>query len=162
MLSSFSSLLPAFSIFMAMVFQETALPFASWTVLRPDFVIISLFYWRIYRPDLCGPILAFVTGLFLDMISTTPIGLNALSKVVLILIMGRYGKLFRAMDFFLLLPIIAIFVIIDEAVQLAWIVITSGPTFRWEILAGRPLATLVVMPMMVRLLIFLHRWLEAR
>lgn len=162
MLASFSSLLPALSIFMAMVIQETALPFASWTVLRPDLVIIALFYWRMYRPDLCGPLLAFTTGLFLDLISTTPIGLNALSKVVLILIIGRYGKLFRAMDFFLLLPIIAIFVLIDEAIQLAWIVLTSGPSFRWEILAGRPLATLVVMPMMTRLLIFLHRWLEAR
>ncbi|MBF0421622.1 MAG: rod shape-determining protein MreD [Magnetococcales bacterium] len=156
-LSSFAPFLPALTIFMAMAIQETSLPLASWTVLRPDMVIIALFYWRIYRPDLCGPVLAFITGLLLDMISTTPIGLNALSKVILILLASRYGKLFRAMDFLLLLPVIAIFVLIDEVIQFTWVVVNNGLSFRWDILAGRPVATLIVMPLQVRLLIFLHR-----
>lgn len=163
MLSSLNTLLPWVSIFFAMVVQETAIPSASWGILRPDLVIICLFYWRMYRPDLCGPILAFSTGLLLDMITTTPMGLNALSKTVLVLLIGRYGKVFRALDFIILLPVIAIFVIIDETIQLLWIVTTSGYNFRWDILIGRPLATMIVMPLMVRMLIFLHRsWLEAR
>ncbi|MBF0346650.1 MAG: rod shape-determining protein MreD [Magnetococcales bacterium] len=162
-LSLISTLLPGLSIFMAIVVQETAIPFASWGILRPDLVIICLFYWRMYRPDLCGPILAFGTGLLLDTLSTTPMGLNALSKIILVLLTGRYGKIFRALDFVLLIPVIGIFVIIDEAIQWVWIVMTSGFTFRWEVLVGRPLATILIMPLMVRLLIFLHRsWLEAR
>ncbi|HAT50848.1 MAG TPA: rod shape-determining protein MreD [Alphaproteobacteria bacterium] len=163
MLSSLNTLLPWMTIFIAMVFQETAIPSVSWEILRPDMVIIGLFYWRMYRPDLCGPILAFSTGLLLDIISTTPLGLNALSKTVLVLLIGRYGKVFRALDFIVLLPIIAIFVIIDETIQWIWIVTTSGYHFRWDILIGRPVATMIVMPLMVRMLIFLHRsCLEAR
>ncbi|MBF0110101.1 MAG: rod shape-determining protein MreD [Magnetococcales bacterium] len=162
-LSLVTTLLPGISIFMAMVLQETAIPIASWSVLRPDLVVICLFYWRMYRPDLCGPVLAFMTGLMLDILSTTPVGLNALSKIILVLLIGRYAKMFRALDFILLLPVMAIFVLIDEAIQLAWIMIMSGLSFRLDILIGRPLATIVVMPLVVRLLIVLHRsWLEAR
>lgn len=162
-ISSLIALLPGLSIFFAIVLQETAIPSASWGVFRPDLVIICLFYWRIYRPDLCGPLLAFVTGLCLDILSTTPMGLNAFSKTMLILITGRYGKVFRALDFILLLPIIAIFVIMDEFFHLVWIVMANGFSFRWDILIGRPLATMLITPLVVRLLIFVHRsWLEAR
>jgi len=157
------TLLPGISILIALALQETAIPAASWNVLRPDLVIICLFYWRMYRPDLCGPLLAFGTGLLLDVIYTTPMGLNAFSKTVLVLLIGRYGKIFRALDFIMLLPVIAIFVMLDEMIQGIWIIITNGFAFRWDILAGRPVATVVIMPLMVRALIFLHRsWLEAR
>lgn len=54
-------------------------PFES--EVRPFLVLMAVYYWAIYRPTLVPPALCFVIGLFMDILSGLPMGLNALCYV---------------------------------------------------------------------------------
>lgn len=153
--------LPSVTVFFALALQEMALPFPAWSVFRPDLVVICLFYWRMYRPDHCGPIVAFGAGILLDLVSATQMGLNAFSKILLVLLVGYFGQRLRSADFVYLLPVIFVLVFLDESIQLAWMTLLQRPHCRWELFLGRPLATALVAPLVVLLLLQIHRfWLE--
>jgi rod shape-determining protein MreD len=154
---------PAITVWFAIILQEVALPFGAWSVLRPDLVLIALFYWRLYHPDLCGPILAFLAGLLLDTLCGTPLGLNAFSKVVIVLLVGHFGMRLRAAEFYHLLPIIWLLVFLDQGIQLLFFSLLRGSAFYMPLFIGRPVATMLMMPVVVFLLIQIHKsWLEYR
>ena len=44
----------------------------------PNLAIMATFYWAIYRPDLFPAPAAFVLGLWLDLLTGAPVGINAL------------------------------------------------------------------------------------
>ena len=46
--------------------------------VAPNFAVMVTFYWAIYRPDLFPGPAAFVLGLWLDLLTGTPLGINAL------------------------------------------------------------------------------------
>lgn len=49
----------------------------EYSLIKPSFVMIPVFYWSIYRPDLFGQISAFSIGLLLDLLEGCPLGVNA-------------------------------------------------------------------------------------
>ncbi|MBF0455230.1 MAG: rod shape-determining protein MreD [Magnetococcales bacterium] len=154
---------PAISVWFALVVQEMALPFESWSVLRPDLVLIALFYWRLYRSDLCGPVLAFAVGLLLDLLSGMPLGLNGFSKVVIVLLVGHFGIRLRAADFLHLLPVVWLLVLLEQGIQWLFFSLLRGSSFYLPLFIGRPIATMLVMPVVVFFLIRIHKsWLEDR
>ncbi|MEO5332000.1 MAG: rod shape-determining protein MreD [Magnetococcus sp. YQC-5] len=155
------SWMPALTLFLAAVVQEMALPFSAWSVFRPDLVLICLFYWRLYRADRCGPILAFLTGLLVDVLSGTPLGLHAVSNIVLILVTGHFDRVFRSVDFIYVLFVILFLTCLTEGIQLAVSTVMWGPAARWLVLAGRPVATFLIAPMVIYGLVMVHQtWLE--
>ncbi len=46
--------------------------------VAPNLAIMATFYWAIYRPDLFPASAAFVLGLWLDLLTGAPVGINAL------------------------------------------------------------------------------------
>jgi rod shape-determining protein MreD len=151
------------TIWFGLIVQEMALPFEAWSVLRPDLVLIALFYWRLYRSDLCGPLLAFSAGLLLDVLAGTPLGLNAFSKVVIVLTVGYFGIRLRAVEFLYHLPVILLLVVLEQGIQLAFFSVLRGGDYYLPLFIGRPIATMLVMPMVVFVLIHIHKsWLEYR
>ncbi|NGZ04734.1 MAG: rod shape-determining protein MreD [Magnetococcales bacterium] len=153
--------LPALTIFVAAVVQEMALPMAAWAVFRPDLVLICLFYWRLYRADRCGPILALLSGLLVDVISGSPLGLNAVSNILLVLIISHFGRLIRSIDFVYLLFVLLLLVSLAEAIQWSLVMVKWGSAVRWSLLIGRPIATVLIAPMVIHLLVTIHQtWLE--
>ena len=46
--------------------------------VAPNLAIMATFYWAIYRPDLFPAPAAFVLGLWLDLLTGAPVGINAL------------------------------------------------------------------------------------
>lgn len=151
------------TIWLGIILQELALPFGAWSVLRPDLVLISLFYWRLYRGDLCGPVLAFGSGLMLDLLAGTPLGLNGFSKVVIVLLVGYFGIRLRAAKFIHLLPVIMLLVLLDQMIQWLFISFLRGSAVYLPLFFGRSIATMLVMPLVVYVLIHIHKsWLEYR
>ena len=71
----------ALTMLLLMVF---ALPIAvpAFGVAAPSVGLISVYYWSLYRPDLMMPGAAFLIGLFADLLSGGPFGLNALVLVL--------------------------------------------------------------------------------
>lgn len=141
-----------------MTIQESVIPLEAWSVFRPDLVLISLFYWRIYRPDRCTVPFAFLVGLLVDTVSGTPLGLNAFSKTLIVLLISRFGQRLRSMAFFHMLFGIVIISLLDAAIQLLLIGLLQGFYVRWPLLLGRPVATLLIAPLWFSLLIYIHHW----
>ncbi len=67
---------------LAVLFQ--ALPFGTFNdiPLAPVVALIALFYWAVYVPEVCPTWVAFLTGLFQDVVSGGPLGLWALVYVI--------------------------------------------------------------------------------
>jgi rod shape-determining protein MreD len=68
-------------------------------VLRPDFVALTLLYWNIYQPQQAGMGIAFVSGLFMDVIDISIMGQHAIGYCLITffaLVLHRRLCLFNA------------------------------------------------------------------
>ncbi|ABK43925.1 Rod shape-determining protein MreD [Magnetococcus marinus MC-1] len=152
--------LPLLSLMLAVAVQEVALPYQAWSVFRPDLLLVALFYWRLYRPDRCGPGSAFGAGVAVDLLSGGPMGINALSKILITLLIRRFGPRLRATDAIFLVPILALLSLLDQMIQLGLATLVQGWGVRWPLLLGRVVSTALVAPLVVGALIHIHRiWL---
>jgi rod shape-determining protein MreD len=152
---------PALTVLLAVALQNLALPWHFWGVLRPDFVLLCLLYWRLYRPDRCGPGIAFVAGVATDVLAGTPLGLHALTNMVVVLVTGYFGTRLRSADFLFLLPMIVPAVLIREMFHGMILNLFQNMPMHWPPFLGRVMATVLLTPMVIRILIHLHRvWLE--
>lgn len=50
---------------------------------RPEYMLLVVMFWVLCQPTWCGVWFAFATGMFLDLLVGSPLGLNALSFVIL-------------------------------------------------------------------------------
>ncbi|MBF0461482.1 MAG: rod shape-determining protein MreD [Magnetococcales bacterium] len=150
--------IPALTLILAVGIQELVIPLEAWSVFRPDLVLIGLFYWRLYRPDRCTIPLVFAIGLLVDTLSGTALGLNAFSKTFLLLLISRFGRRLRVMEFVYLLPLILAAALLDATLQMVLMSLLKGVYGRWPLLLGRPVATLLIAPLWFSLLIYIHHW----
>ncbi|HLB56635.1 MAG TPA: rod shape-determining protein MreD [Coxiellaceae bacterium] len=68
-------------------FIATIIPLPEWAIwLRPQFIFAILLFWTITSSSQCGIATAFFVGILMDLILGTPIGVHALSFVILIYI----------------------------------------------------------------------------
>ncbi len=51
-------------------------------VAGPLWVLMSVYYWTLYRPDLMPAAAAFIVGLMFDAVSGAPLGVNALAFLI--------------------------------------------------------------------------------
>ena len=90
---------PCLSIFLLILVSAMPTHLPYWGVVAPMLSMPAVFYWAVHRPDLLPPSMAFLLGLFQDIILGTPLGIGAL---VLLLLQGGvsaqssvfYGKSF--------------------------------------------------------------------
>jgi len=50
--------------------------------IRPSFILMAIYYWAIMRPSTLPPAAAFAVGIVVDLMGAFPLGLNALTFVV--------------------------------------------------------------------------------
>ncbi|MEO5362906.1 MAG: rod shape-determining protein MreD [Magnetococcus sp. DMHC-8] len=150
--------IPAMTLILAVGVQEMVIPLEAWSVFRPDLVLIGLFYWRLYRPDRCTIPLVFAIGVLVDTLSGTLLGLNAFSKTLLVVLIGRFGRRLRSAEFVHLLVGILLAALLEAAIQTLLMSLLKGFYGRWPLILGRPLATLLIAPLWFSLLIYIHHW----
>ena len=73
----------------------------EYAFLAPGFVLMAVFYWTVHRPDLMRPWGAFVVGLFDDVLTGAPLGLNALVFVLMHGVIVAQHRFFRGKPFVL-------------------------------------------------------------
>ena len=71
--------LPAFLTFLLAVFGIVPLHAPGFAPVAPMFVLASLYYWAIYRPQMMPLVLVFLIGLFHDILTGAPPGVNTLA-----------------------------------------------------------------------------------
>lgn len=67
--------------------------------LAPGFVLMAAFYWTVHRPDLMRPWAIFFVGLLDDVLSGTPLGVNALILLFVHWAIMSQHKAFRGQSF---------------------------------------------------------------
>ncbi len=77
------------TILFAMVLQLLPLPTAL-ELARPEFVLLVLIYWSMALPNRVGVAVAWVVGLFVDVLLGTTLGINALSYALVIYVIARF------------------------------------------------------------------------
>jgi rod shape-determining protein MreD len=55
----------------------------DYAAVTPDFVLMSVYHWTLYRPGFLPYIAVFAIGMFFDLISAAPLGLGALVLLLL-------------------------------------------------------------------------------
>jgi rod shape-determining protein MreD len=79
------------SFFIAVILQMIPLPiWAIW--LKPEWILLVLIYWALYVPERVGLNIAFILGIFLDLLMGTLLGENALAFVFITYLMIRFSR----------------------------------------------------------------------
>lgn len=69
--------LPYVILALFMMINLINLPFSSTGAVKPYLIVSFIYYWAIYRPTIIPPLLCFLLGVLMDILSGTPIGLHA-------------------------------------------------------------------------------------
>ncbi|MBM3485223.1 MAG: rod shape-determining protein MreD [Alphaproteobacteria bacterium] len=94
--------------------------------IAPNLVLVVVFYWAIFRPDLLPLSVAFGIGLFQDVLAGTPLGLHALILVTVHHVVSNQQRFFIGKSF--LVVWWAFTMIAAGAAALMWLV-TMGLAF---------------------------------
>jgi rod shape-determining protein MreD len=110
-------LLPVLVSFVLCIVAVLPVGLPQWGILAPPLLLISIFYWSLVRPDLMPPTVAFILGLFQDLLTGAPIGTGALTMVLVQWIMRGQQRFLAKRPFFLMwaafAPVVAGAAIID-------------------------------------------------
>ena len=142
-----------FSVIAASVLMVYPLSYTS-SGWRPLFMLMVTLFWVLGQPTWCGIWFAFGTGLFADLLLDAPLGMNALSFVVITFVARFLTRERRIMTFANLWVISAIAILAHLA--LIWVMQVMGgiqfPFARhWQPL----LSSILLWPV---LYYFLRRW----
>jgi len=97
--SALSRLLPIATTAAAAVLSIQPVDLPGYTALAPAFMLMVVYHWAIYRPDLLPPIAVFLIGVAHDLLSG---GLPGVTVLVLLLaraVVLRYRQWFRDRSF---------------------------------------------------------------
>ena len=70
--------------------------------LMPAVTLISVYYWTIFRPDLMPALAVFAIGLFQDILSGVPLGVNALVLLLVYALVLGQRRFFLGKSFFVM------------------------------------------------------------
>ena len=97
----FRRLLPILTTFVLVLiaFVPTHVPLSHF--LRPDFGLICLYFWALYRTDLFGIVSVIAIGLVVDSLSGAPFGMNIMVFVFAYILTLCYNNYVNAKSFML-------------------------------------------------------------
>jgi len=93
--------LPLGLTFLIVLLSVVPLPVPEYAVLAPSFALMSVYYWTVHRPDLFPAWGAFAVGLFDDVLSGSPLGVNAFVLLLAHFAIVAQHKVFRGKAFWL-------------------------------------------------------------
>ncbi|QQG36043.1 MAG: rod shape-determining protein MreD [Micavibrio aeruginosavorus] len=139
----------------------TALPIPHAGVIKPDFVLMAVYYWAIFRPRLIPTWLCFGAGILLDVLSLTPPGLQAFILVLAQSLVRDQRKFLMAQPYISLWAIFGFVAMMAAGIQ--WGLFGLVNDMQWPAImpvAIRVLVTLCLFPVVTMALIGTHRFLS--
>ncbi|ENW89235.1 MULTISPECIES: rod shape-determining protein MreD [Acinetobacter] len=139
-----------FSVIIASVLLVYPLSYAlsGW---RPVFMIMVMLFWVMSQPTWCGVWFAFGTGLFTDLLLDAPLGMNALSFVLITFVARFLTRERRVMTFANLWVIASIAIVVHLA--LIWLLqVMAGIEFPFARHWQPVLSSILVWPVLYYLL----------
>ena len=94
-------LLPFGLTLVLVLFNAMPTHMPGFATVAPMLPLIGVYYWAIHRPELLSPALAFVVGVICDVISGIPLGVTALSYLLVQGLSSSQRKFFLGKPFLL-------------------------------------------------------------
>jgi rod shape-determining protein MreD len=164
--SSFDSLgrlgLTVAIVFILIVLSAFPFPFAGLAEIRPAFLLIAVYYWAVFRPQMLSPAGAFAAGLALDLVSFHPPGLNALLLVVVQWLVRGQRKFLLGQNFIVIWTAFALVSFLAALLQWAVFSLLQLHLMAIRPVMGGALMTVVVFPLVAKPLFLVNRALERR
>lgn len=157
--NGFRLLVPLALMAVLFLFSVTAFPWSGVGLIKPQLVLIAVYYWAIYRPTLVPPYLCFFLGLLIDVISGLPLGINAIILTLVQWVVRDQRKFLMAQAH---ITLWAVFILISfSALAIEWamfgLVDGTWPPFMPIMLSC--VATIFLFPLVTFLLVMTHRFL---
>lgn len=80
--ASAARLLPIATTALAAMLSVVPMPIPGYRGITPAFVLMAVFHWTVYRPDLLPAAALFLIGIGVDLLSGAPLGTTALVLVL--------------------------------------------------------------------------------
>jgi len=96
------NMMPALLALLLVMVSAAPFYIPAYGPVAANWVLMAVFYWAVYRPELMPAPLAFALGLFLDIVVGTPPGMNALVLVLVRAAVVRQARTFRGISFIVL------------------------------------------------------------
>lgn len=149
--------LPLLSVIIVLTIEALPWPWEGVVALGSNLVLMAVYYWVLYRPDLFTPITVFLIGLMVDAIGGLPLGLSALGYLILFSALMKLRNLIANHPFFMLWAGFAATVLCFTFWQWLGLCLLHG-----EVMALSPglinsLLASLLFPAVAALLIMLHR-----
>lgn len=134
------------------VLSVVPLGLPSGATFVPDMVLISVFYWTVHRPDLMRAWTVFVIGLFADILSGAPMGLQSLVLVLVHATIISQHKVFRGASFGVVWWAFALLAPCAHLVGAVGAYLTTGVLIAPSVLGLRLVLTVAFYPVLAWLL----------
>jgi|JI10StandDraft_1071094.scaffolds.fasta_scaffold258313_2 rod shape-determining protein MreD len=139
----------------------TAIPVPHAGLIKPQLVLMAVYYWAIFRPTLIPTWLCFIVGILLDILSGMPPGLQAFVLVAVQSIVRDQRKFMMAQPF---ISIWAIFGFVATAAALIqWALFGLANEMQWPALVplgASVIVTMCLFPVVTLALLGTHRLLS--
>lgn len=148
-------------IFLVLVLMSNwALPY--FITLKPQLLLIVIFYWTIYRPTLMPPWVILAGGLFLDLMNPVmPIGTHAVSYLLIASILKPRRRFMIGQSFMVVWAVFVLAVAVDMIFK--WLVLEILTTTRLDLptIFLNGFVTVLAFPLLVLVLVSVHRFLPS-
>jgi len=95
----FKQFLPLIVTLFLVLLSFVQIHFSFFYVFKPDFALMCLYFWTLYRSDLFGILSILFLGLVVDSLSGVPFGMNILVFIFAYLLTLAYGSYIHTKSF---------------------------------------------------------------
>jgi rod shape-determining protein MreD len=149
-----------FILLLLVLLANWALPYFS--VLKPQLLLIIIYYWSLYRPTLMPPWAIFIGGLLLDLLNPVmPLGTHAASYQLVAALVKPRRRMLIGQSFMVVWVGFALVCIFDMVFKGLAIYLFTSATLDPMVLILNTFITILAFPTLVLVLVLVHRLLPA-
>lgn len=152
---------PSLATLLLLLLCIVPVPAPGLSQVMPGFVLISVYYWAIYRPDVLPMLFVFLVGFLHDALAGGAFGVHTLTYLVAYVLVSSQRRVFYAKSFGVVWW--GFMLVAAGAGMLNWLtvsILTEGPIAPWPVFFSY-LMTIALYPPVVRMLIAVHKTLPA-
>ena len=140
-------------------FVLTVIPhqISNFGTIKPDLLLIAIFYWSVHRPGIVKPSICFLTGLLLDILSAFPLGLNALVFVIVQKLISDQRRVFLGQPYYVSWIGFGLICLLANAIKIGVFYLMNDALPGMEEIYFNVMITIAIFPIVTILLIGSHK-----
>ncbi len=160
----FSDIFRIFGVYL-LLFLLALFMMANWVlpyfmVMKPQIILIVVFYWTLYRPGMMPYWVIFLTGILLDLTNPVlPLGTHAFSYLLIAGILRPRRRMLMGQSFMMVWMTFIVAVILDMVMTVLILSVVSYASLNQMTIGINGLATILFFPLGLMIMVGLHRLL---